>query len=99
MWMMLPQEEPLDLVFATGKTHSVRDFCRLAFDHGGLDYLDYVVLDPKYLRPAEVDTLLGDARLAKATIGWEPEVTFEGLVRMMVDADMVRIAKLAGQRP
>jgi GDPmannose 4,6-dehydratase len=99
MWMMLQQEEPLDLVIATGKTHTVREFCRIAFDHVGLDYKDYVVLDPKFLRPAEVDTLLGDARLAKATIGWEPEVTFEGLVRMMVDADMVRIAKLAGQRP
>jgi GDPmannose 4,6-dehydratase len=99
MWMMLQQDQPIDLVIATGKTHTVREFCRIAFEHVGLNYQDYVVLDPKFLRPAEVDTLLGDASLAKATIGWEPEVTFEGLVRMMVDADMVRISKLAGSKP
>lgn len=94
MWLMLQQDEPLDLVIATGKTHTVRDFCRIAFEHVGLQYEDHVVLDPKFLRPAEVDTLLGDASLAKATIGWEPQVSFPDLVRMMVDADLRRIPRL-----
>ncbi|HMS17390.1 MAG TPA: GDP-mannose 4,6-dehydratase [Planctomycetota bacterium] len=94
MWLMLQLDEPVDLVIATGKTHTVRDFCRIAFEHVGLRYEDYVTLDPKFLRPAEVDTLLGDASLAKATIGWEPEVSFPDLVRMMVDADLLRVSRL-----
>ena len=90
MWMMLQQDEPLDLVIATGESHTVRDFCEVAFSHVGLDYQKHVVMDPRFLRPAEVDTLLGDASLAKEVLGWEPQVTFEGLVKMMVDADLAR---------
>jgi GDPmannose 4,6-dehydratase len=88
MWLMLQQDEADDYVIATGRSHSVREFCEVAFSHVGLDYRDFVVQDPRFLRPAEVDTLLGDSTKARDVLGWEPEVSFEGLVRMMVDDDL-----------
>lgn len=88
MWLMLQQDEPGDYVIATGATHTVRDLCRIAFEHVGLNYEDHVVQDPKFFRPAEVDTLLGDAAKAKEVLGWEPEVSFSALVEMMVEADL-----------
>jgi GDPmannose 4,6-dehydratase len=88
MWLMLQQDEPDDYVIATGKTHSVRELCEVAFGHLGLDYQDYVISDPKFYRPAEVDQLVGDARKARKVLGWEPRVSFEELIRMMVDADL-----------
>ena len=91
MWLMLQQDEPGDYVISTGRTHSVRDFVKTAFDHVGMDYEKYVVIDPRFVRPAEVDLLIGDSSRAKKTLGWEPEVTFEGLVEMMVDADLKRL--------
>ncbi len=87
-WLMLQQDVPDDYVIATGQTHSVRRFCEVAFGHVDLDYQDYVVLDERYMRPAEVDLLVGDPSKAKAKLGWEPETTFEQLVEMMVDADL-----------
>jgi GDPmannose 4,6-dehydratase len=93
MWLMLQQDEPDDFVIAMGHAHSVREFCEIAFGHVDLDYNDYVVVDPKYYRPAEVDILLGDPTKAREKLGWEPEVTFEDLVRMMVDADLELVAE------
>jgi GDPmannose 4,6-dehydratase len=91
MWKMLQREEPEDYVIATGQDHSVRDFCELAFDHLGLRYEDYVVQDPQFFRPAEVDQLIGDSTKARTDLDWAPEVDFRGLVTMMVDADMKRL--------
>jgi GDPmannose 4,6-dehydratase len=91
MWLMLQQDEPKDYVVATGHAHSVRDLCRIAFAHVDLDYRNHVVLDERFLRPAEVDRLLGDATRAREDLGWEPSVSFEDLVRMMVDADLARV--------
>ena len=88
MWSMLQHDEPLDLVIATGEMHSVREFAQAAFAHVGLDWERYVEVDPNYYRPAEVHALCGDASRAKATIGWEPAVKFDELVRLMVDADV-----------
>lgn len=88
MWLMLQQETPDDYVVATGETRTVRQFCERAFARVDLDYNDYVKIDPRYYRPAEVDLLLGDPTKAKEKLGWVPRVTFEGLVDMMVDADM-----------
>jgi GDPmannose 4,6-dehydratase len=88
MWLMLQQEEADDFVIASGRQHSVRDFCKIAFGHVDLDYQDYVEQDPACLRIAEVDTLLGDASKARHTLGWEPEVSFNSLVQMMVEADL-----------
>jgi GDPmannose 4,6-dehydratase len=88
MWMMLQQDQPDDYVVATGATHSVRRFCELAFGQAGLDYHDYVVLDERFMRPAEVDLLVGDPRKARTKLGWRPETSLEELVRMMVEADM-----------
>jgi len=93
MWMMLQQDQPDDYVIATGESHSVRDLVELAFDHVKLDWKRYVRLDPKFLRPAEVDQLIGDASKARAALGWRPEVDFAGLVRMMVDADVNRLSR------
>jgi GDPmannose 4,6-dehydratase len=91
MWMMLQQDEADDYVIATGKTHSVRDFLRIAFEAGGLgSYEPYVVIDPRFVRPAEVDRLIGDASKARRKLGWEPEVNFEQLVAMMVESDIKR---------
>ncbi|MEA2433471.1 MAG: GDPmannose 4,6-dehydratase [Actinomycetota bacterium] len=88
MWMMLQHEEPLDLVIATGETHSVREFAERAFAHVDLDWERYVEVDPNYYRPAEVHELCGDPSVAKATIGWEAKVRFDELVPIMVDADV-----------
>jgi GDPmannose 4,6-dehydratase len=88
MWMMLQQDEPDDYVVATGETHSVREFLELCFSHLNLDYKDFVEFDTKYTRPSEVDVLLGDPSKAKEKLGWEPEVSFKGLVTMMLDHDL-----------
>lgn len=88
MWLMLQQEAPDDYVVGTGETHSVREFCELAFEHVGLDYRDYVIQDPKYYRPAEVDALVADPQKAKEELSWEPHVSFKGLINMMVDYDL-----------
>lgn len=93
MWLMLQQNEPDDYVIATGKTHSVREFLAEAFSYVDLDWQDYVELDPRYLRPAEVDYLVGDAAKAKRAFGWEPKVAFKELVRLMVDADMAALRR------
>ena len=88
MWRMLQQDEPGDFVVCTGETHSVREFCQVAFGHLGLDWEAHVVIDEEFIRPAEVDLLVGDASRATKVLGWSPTVDFEGLVTMMVDADM-----------
>jgi GDPmannose 4,6-dehydratase len=88
MWLMLQQDQPDDYVIATGETHSVREFLEEAFAYVGLDWRKHVVIDPKYLRPAEVDLLLGDPSKARTKLGWRPRVTFKELVRLMVDADL-----------
>jgi len=92
MWLMLQQDEPDDYVIATGEAHSVQELVEIAFGHAGLAWRDYVQTDPAFLRPAEVDHLIGDASKARTTLGWKPTVTFDGLVRMMVDADLERLA-------
>jgi len=91
MWRMLQQDEPRDYVIGTGETHSVRELCEVAFGHAGLDWRKYVKVDPKFVRPAEVDLLLADAGEARRDLGWAPRVSFEGLVKMMVDADLERV--------
>jgi GDPmannose 4,6-dehydratase len=91
MWLMLQQDTPDDYVVATGVTTTVRDMCRIAFDHAGLDMEKYVVIDPAFYRPAEVDVLLGDAAKARAKLGWEPEIALDQLIREMVDADLARV--------
>jgi len=93
MWRMLQADSPDDYVLATGETHTVREFCEIAFSRVGLDYNDHVVVDPRFVRPAEVDLLLGDPTKAKLGLGWEPKVGFRGLVEMMVDADMERLSR------
>jgi len=88
MWLMIQRPEPDDYVIATGQTHSVRELCEVAFGHVGLDWRDHVVVDERFLRPAEVDQLVGDATKAREKLGWEPTVSFEELIQMMVDADL-----------
>ena len=88
MWLMMQHDEPENFVISTGKTHSIKDFLDIAFAHLDLDWAEYVKLDPRYLRPAEVDQLIGDSSKAKKILGWEPTVDFKSLVTMMVDADM-----------
>jgi len=88
MWRILQQETPGDYVIATGETHSVREFCEEAFGCVGLDWKDFVKVDPKYFRPAEVDLLLGDPSKARRELGWEPHVTFKALAKLMVEADL-----------
>ncbi|HUP74438.1 MAG TPA: GDP-mannose 4,6-dehydratase [Acidimicrobiales bacterium] len=88
MWMMLQQEEPDDFVIATGETHSVREFCELAFSHAGLDWEKYVVQDQRFFRPAEVDLLVGNPTKAHTKLGWKARTSFADLVRLMVDADL-----------
>ena len=90
MWLMLQQERPDDYVVAMGETHSVRDLVETAFSYVGLDWQEYVVQDPRFMRPAEVDLLVGDPTKAREELGWEPEVNFRELVHMMVDADLAR---------
>ena len=91
MWLMLQAKTPDDFVFATGETHTVRDFCEIAFAHVGLDYRKYVVVDPNSARPPDAVRLVGDATKARAQLGWKPTVSFEQLVWMMVDADIAKL--------
>ncbi len=91
MWLMLQQSEPDDYVVATGETHEVREFLEIAFSYVNLNWEDYVAFDERYLRPAEVDLLIGDPAKAKRKLGWQPSVTFEELVRLMVDADLAAL--------
>ena len=93
MWLMLQQEVADDYVIATGQTTTVRDMCRIAFAHVGLNHEDHVVIDPKFYRPAEVEVLLGNPAKAKARLGWEATTDLETLISMMVDADMARVSK------
>jgi GDPmannose 4,6-dehydratase len=99
MWLMLQQDEPDDYVVATGETHSVHELIELAFGHIGLDWQQYVTLDERFLRPAEVDLLMGTAAKAKQKLGWAPTVDFRGLVRMMVDADVARLSRAPEPAP
>ncbi|MBE7433613.1 MAG: GDP-mannose 4,6-dehydratase [Anaerolineales bacterium] len=94
MWLMLQQDMPDNYVIGMGETHSVKEFCEVAFSHVGLDYKDYVVVDEKFYRPAEVDLLISDPSLARNKLQWEPAVTFRELVTMMVDSDMARHKKI-----
>ena len=98
MWLMLQQDDAEDFVIATGEAHSVRDCVQVAFDHAGLSVDDHVVLDPAFLRPAEVEHLVGDASKAKRILGWEPDVSFEELIRMMVDADFALLKREVSTR-
>ena len=93
MWLILQHKTPDDFVIATNETHTVREFCELAFAHAGLDYKKFVKTDPKFLRPAEVDLLIGDYSKAKELLGWEPRTKFADLVRLMVDADVSYLSK------
>ena len=98
MWLMLQQDTPADYVIASGETHTVRRMCEIAFSHVGLDYNDHVKVDPKFYRPAEVELLLGGCAKAKKALNWEPEVSFEQLIQMMVDTDMQRVkAEIEGK--
>ena len=98
MWLMLQQDEPRDYVIATGKAHTVRELCDIAFSHVGLDYRDHVVIDPAFIRPAEVDRLLGDPTQARREISaGSPRSSFEEMVEMMVDADLERFANGRGE--
>jgi GDPmannose 4,6-dehydratase len=91
MWLMLQQDEPCDYVISTGETHTVRNMCEVAFAHAGLNWEDHVEVAEEFYRPAEVHLLLGDCSRAREKLGWEPEVTFEELIRLMVDADLARV--------
>ncbi len=97
MWLMLQADEPEDYVIATGEEHSVREFVEIAFEHAGLDMEKHVVVDPEFLRPAEVDHLVGDATKAREKLGWEPRVSFRELAEMMVDADVERLTSTASR--
>jgi GDPmannose 4,6-dehydratase len=96
MWLMLQQEQAEDYVIGTGETHSVEEFVSIAFDHVKLDWRRHVVVDPQFYRPAEVDLLLADPAKAQRRLGWKPEVSFERLVKMMVDADLAALGKGTG---
>jgi GDPmannose 4,6-dehydratase len=91
MWRMMQQEEPGEYVFATGETHTVREFCMVAFSYLGLDYRDYVTVDEKFLRPTDVNILIGDSSKARNKLGWQPKVNFLELVRLMVDSDLKKL--------
>ena len=93
MWLMLQQDTPDDFVISTGETHQVRECCRIAFERVGLNYEDHVTVDERFMRPAEVDLLIGDSTKAHEQLGWRPEVSFEQLVQMMVDADLELLSK------
>jgi GDPmannose 4,6-dehydratase len=92
MWLMLQQKEADDYVIATGETHTVQRLVEVAFEHAGLSWDRYVKQDPKFLRPAEVDLLIGDPSKAQEKLGWKPKVSFEEMIRMMVDADVERLS-------
>ena len=93
MWIMLQQDQPDDYVISTGETHSVQEFCEIAFSHVGLDYREHVKIDPRFLRPAEVDLLIGDCAKAKEKLGWSYSINFEDLVKEMVDSDLALFSK------
>jgi GDPmannose 4,6-dehydratase len=97
MWLMLQQDEPGDYVVATGRTTSVREMCRIAFEHVGLNADDHVVIDPAFYRPADVEILLGDPRKAKEKLGWQPEIALEEMIREMADADLARQLAMADE--
>jgi GDPmannose 4,6-dehydratase len=94
MWLMLQQDQPSDFVIGSGETHSVKEFCEIAFGCLDLDYREYVVQDPKFYRPAEVDLLISDPSRARKILQWEPSVTFRELVEMMVQADIQQLSNL-----
>jgi GDPmannose 4,6-dehydratase len=98
MWLMLQEDEPDDYVIATGEAHSVRELVNAAFAHVGLDPADHVRIDPKYLRPAEVEHLIGDPGKARAKLGWEPRTSFEDMVKLMVDSDLDQLARGVPQK-
>ncbi|MEM3421969.1 MAG: GDP-mannose 4,6-dehydratase [Candidatus Hadarchaeum sp.] len=93
MWLMLQQDEPQDYVIATGETHSVRELVQLAFARAGLDWEKYVVVDPAFVRPAEVDLLVGNPEKARRQLGWQPEMSFKELIELMVDSDLALVEK------
>jgi GDPmannose 4,6-dehydratase len=95
MWMMLQQQEPQDYIISSGETHSVRDICKIAFSHLGLDYRDFVVEDPQFYRPIEPVQLVGDSSRIRQELGWEPKITFYQLIQMMVDHDLLELNKTA----
>jgi GDPmannose 4,6-dehydratase len=97
MWLMLQQDKPGDYVISSDQNHSVGEFARLAFEHVDLDYKEYVKIDPRFVRPAEVDVLLGDSSLARKKLRWEPTVSFDQLVKMMVDYDLEEYRKISGK--
>ena len=99
MWLMLQQDKPDDFVIGSGTTHSVRELCDVAFGHLGLDWEEYVTIDPRFYRPAEVDLLVSDPSKARRVLGWEPVVSFEELVHMMVDADLAALQKFGNHAP
>jgi GDPmannose 4,6-dehydratase len=99
MWLMLQQDTPEDYVIATGETHCVREFVSEAFELVGLDWQEYVTIDPRYYRPAEVDLLIGDATKARVGLGWEAHTTFHDLVRLMLAADLAEIGIELGATP
>jgi GDPmannose 4,6-dehydratase len=94
VWLMLQQKEPLDYVISSGQNHSVRELVETAFSYVGLNWEKHVKTDPKLVRPAEVDILLGDSSLAQKNLGWKPKTSFEQLIKMMVDADLERLKTL-----
>jgi GDPmannose 4,6-dehydratase len=96
MWLMLQQPEPDDYVIATGETHSIRELCEEAFGYVDLDWQQYVKQDERFMRPAEVDLLVGDASKAGRVLGWEPHITFQGLIHLMVEADVELLKKEHG---
>jgi len=98
MWRMLQHNHPDNFVVGTGETHSVREFCEIAFSHVGLDYNEYVVEDPRFYRPAEVDLLISDPAKARRELGWKPSINFRQLVEMMVEADLERVERLKKQK-
>ena len=93
MWLMLQQEVADDYVIATGRTTTVRDMCRIAFNHAGLNIDDHLIIDPNLFRPAEVDVLLGNPRKAKDKFGWEPKISLEEMIVEMVEADLKRLSR------
>ncbi|MGH2783460.1 MAG: GDP-mannose 4,6-dehydratase, partial [Thermoleophilaceae bacterium] len=98
MWLMLQQDEPEDYVIATGEAHSVRELVRIAFEHVGLDPDEHVRIDPRFLRPAEVEHLIGDASKAREKLGWEPRTSFLQMVKLMVDSDLELLARGVPQK-
>jgi GDPmannose 4,6-dehydratase len=93
MWLMLQQDTPDDYVIATGVTTTVRDMCRIAFEHAGLDMDDYIVIDPQFYRPAEVELLMGDPEKARRQLGWQADTSLEDMIREMLDADLERLGQ------